>query len=99
MRREIPPKKPTKAPVNPVMISVASMRNPNQAVVVQKIVAATIAAKICGRNAVVFIISSSPAVPAIISPLPGWQYANFAHLSESVGEAEVVCVNRFLLVC
>jgi len=54
IRKEMPPKKPTNAPVKPVMISVASMRNPNQAVTVQNIVAAMIAAKICGRNAVVF---------------------------------------------
>jgi len=50
----MPPKKPINAPVNPVMISVASIFHPIQAVNVQKIVAATILAKICGRNAVAF---------------------------------------------
>jgi hypothetical protein len=55
IRREMPPKKPINAPVNPVMISVASIFHPIQAVNVQKMVAAIILAKICGRNAVAFI--------------------------------------------
>jgi hypothetical protein len=46
IRREMPPKKPINAPVNPVMISVASIFQPIQAVKVQKIVLAIILANI-----------------------------------------------------
>jgi hypothetical protein len=46
IRKLIPPKKPINAPVNPVMISVASIFQPIQAVNVQKIVAAMIEASI-----------------------------------------------------
>jgi hypothetical protein len=46
IRKLIPPKKPINAPVSPVMISVASIFHPIQAVNVQKIVAAIILANI-----------------------------------------------------
>jgi hypothetical protein len=55
IRREIPPRNPINAPVNPVMTSTASNFHPIQAVNVQNIVAATILARICGRKAVIFI--------------------------------------------